>query len=33
MVIVMYTAVLVVVMSAIVDILYAYVDPRIQLNA
>lgn len=33
MVIVMYTAVLVVVVGALVDILYAYLDPRIQLNA
>ena len=33
MVIVMYTAVLVVVIGALVDILYAYLDPRIQLGA
>jgi peptide/nickel transport system permease protein len=33
MVIVMYTAVLVVVVAALVDILYAYLDPRISLNA
>ena len=33
MVIVMYTAVLVVVMAAIIDVLYAYLDPRIPLNA
>ena len=32
MVIVMYTAVLVVVVAALVDILYAYLDPRISLN-
>jgi peptide/nickel transport system permease protein len=33
MVIVMYTAVLVVLIGAFVDILYAYLDPRIQLGA
>lgn len=33
MVIVMYTAVLVVMIGALVDILYAYLDPRVQLNA
>jgi peptide/nickel transport system permease protein len=33
MVIVMYTAVLVVVVAALVDILYAFLDPRISLNA
>ncbi|HZT15709.1 MAG TPA: ABC transporter permease [Gaiellaceae bacterium] len=33
MVIVMYTGVLVVVIAALVDILYAYLDPRISLNA
>jgi len=33
MVIVMYTAVLVVVVAALVDVLYAYLDPRIPLNA
>jgi peptide/nickel transport system permease protein len=33
MVIVMYTAVLVVVVAALIDILYAYLDPRIALNA
>ena len=33
MVIVMYTAVLVVVVAALVDVLYAYLDPRISLNA
>lgn len=33
MVIVMYTAVLVVIIAALVDILYAYLDPRIPLNA
>jgi peptide/nickel transport system permease protein len=33
MVIVMYTAVLVVIIGALVDILYAYLDPRIQLGA
>jgi peptide/nickel transport system permease protein len=33
MVIVMYTAVLVVIMAAIIDVLYAYLDPRISLNA
>ena len=33
MVIVMYTAVLVVVIAALVDVLYAFLDPRIQLNA
>ena len=32
MVIVMYTAVLVVVVAALVDVLYAYLDPRIPLN-
>ncbi|HZP72319.1 MAG TPA: ABC transporter permease [Gaiellaceae bacterium] len=32
MVIVMYTGVLVVVVAALVDILYAYLDPRISLN-
>jgi peptide/nickel transport system permease protein len=33
MVIVMYTAVLVVVVGALVDVLYAFLDPRIQLTA
>jgi len=33
MVIVMYTAVLVVVVAALVDVLYAFLDPRISLNA
>jgi peptide/nickel transport system permease protein len=33
MVIVMYTAVLVVVVGALVDVIYAFLDPRIQLNA
>ena len=33
MVIVMYTAVLVVVVAAFVDVLYAFLDPRISLNA
>jgi peptide/nickel transport system permease protein len=33
MVIVMYTAVLVVVIAAVVDVLYAFLDPRISLNA
>ena len=33
MVIVMYTAVLVVVVGAVVDVLYAFLDPRIQLTA
>ena len=33
MVIVMYTAVLVVVVGAMVDVLYAFLDPRIQLTA
>jgi peptide/nickel transport system permease protein len=33
MVIVMYTAVLVVIVAALVDILYAFLDPRISLNA
>ena len=33
MVIVMYTAVLVVLIGALVDILYACLDPRIQLGA
>jgi peptide/nickel transport system permease protein len=33
LVIVMYTAFLVVLVSAVVDVLYAFLDPRIQLNA
>jgi peptide/nickel transport system permease protein len=32
MVIVMYTAVLVVIVGALVDVIYAFLDPRIQLN-
>jgi peptide/nickel transport system permease protein len=32
MVIVMYTAILVVIMAAVIDVLYAYLDPRIPLN-